>query len=88
MYSLSRKIFFILLQGLRSKRIEKILIGSPRVGRFFAVDPKAKKYGFQSSYAFANNNPVRLVDVDELGPDDPKKKGQIANEYTYKGKKI
>jgi len=58
---------------------------SPRVGRFFAMDPLAKKYSFQSPYAFATNNPVRLVDIDGLGPDDPKKKGQIANEYTYKG---
>jgi len=39
----------------------------PRVGRFFAVDPLVKKYSFQSPYAFATNNPVRLVDVDGLG---------------------
>jgi len=49
------------------------------------VDPEAKKYNSQSPYAFENNNPVRLVDVNGLGPDDTKKKGQIANEYTYEG---
>ena len=70
MHSLSRKIFFILLQGLRSKRIEKYVFGNPRVGRFFAVDPLAKKYSFQSPYAFATNNPVHLVDVDGLGTNE------------------
>jgi len=30
------------------------------------VDTEAKKYSFQSPYTFANNNPVRLVDVDGL----------------------
>jgi len=70
MHNLSRKIFFILLQGLRSKRIEKILIGSPRVGRFFAVDPEAKKYSFQSPYAFAANNPVYFIDKDGMAPED------------------
>ena len=31
------------------------------------MDLLAKKYSFQSPYAFATNNPVRLVDVDGLG---------------------
>ncbi len=37
------------------------------IGKFINIDPLAEKYNFQSPYAFANNNPVRLVDVDGLG---------------------
>ncbi len=37
------------------------------IGRFINIDPLAEKYNFQSPYAFATNNPVRLVDVDGLG---------------------
>jgi len=76
------------IKGIGNSINYKFRMHDPRIGRFFAVDPLAKKYSFQSPYAFATNNPVRLVDVDGLGPDDTKKKGQIANEYTYKGKKI
>jgi len=43
----------------------------PRIGRFFAVDPLAGKYPWNSPYAFATNNPVRLVDVDGLGVRPP-----------------
>ncbi len=37
------------------------------IGKFINIDPLAEKYNFQSPYAFANNNPVRLVDVNGLG---------------------
>ena len=66
MYNLSRKIFFILLQGLRSKRIEKILIGSPRVGRFFAVDPLAGKYPWYTPYQFSGNKVIAFVELEGL----------------------
>ena len=39
------------------------------IGRFINTDLLSEKYSFQSPYAFANNNPVRLVDVDGLGVD-------------------
>jgi len=59
---------------------------SPRVGRFFAVDPEAKKYSFQSPYAFATNNPVRLVDVNGLGVD--KKEDDYYYNSTTGGTKV
>jgi hypothetical protein len=32
------------------------------------VDPLAEKYGFQSAYAYAANNPVKYVDIMGMGP--------------------
>ena len=66
MHSLSRKIFFILLQGLRSKRIEKYVFGNPRIGRFFAVDPLAWKYPWNSPYAFSENRVIDGVELEGL----------------------
>ncbi|MFY0254669.1 RHS repeat-associated core domain-containing protein [Chitinophaga sp. 30R24] len=45
----------------------------PRIGRFFSVDPLANKYPTQSTYSFAANNPIMLVDVNGMGPGDPLK---------------
>ena len=55
------------IKGIGNSINYKFRMHDPRIGRFFAVDPEAKKYSFQSPYAFATNNPVRLVDVDGLG---------------------
>jgi len=66
MHSLSRKIFFILLQSLRSKRIEKYVFGNLRVGRFFAVDPLAGKYPWNSPYAFSENRVIDGVELEGL----------------------
>lgn len=46
-------------------------IHDPRSGRFMSVDPLANKYPFQSSYAFAANSPITLIDVRGMGPGDP-----------------
>jgi len=46
-------------------------IYDPRIGRFLSVDPWAYKYVDLSPYVYAANNPIKLIDVDGLGPGDP-----------------
>ncbi|AMO20670.2 RHS repeat-associated core domain-containing protein [Flavobacterium columnare] len=36
----------------------------PRVGRFFAVDPLARDYPWNSPYAFSENDPINYVDLE------------------------
>lgn len=38
----------------------------PRVGRFFAVDPLARKYPFNSTYAFAENRVLQFNELEGL----------------------
>jgi len=38
----------------------------PRVGRFFATDPMADKYPWNSPYAFAENKVIQGIDQDGL----------------------
>ena len=45
----------------------------PRIGRFFSKDPKEKEYPWQSTYVFAANNPIQLIDLNGEGPSDPVK---------------
>ncbi len=42
----------------------------PAVPRFWQVDPLAEKYGFQSVYVYADDNPVRFMDIDGKGTED------------------
>ena len=44
-----------------------------RLGRFLSVDPLFSDYIYQSTYVFANNSPLRLIDLFGLGPGDPQK---------------
>lgn len=43
----------------------------PRIGRFFSPDSREADYPMQSTYVFAANNPIRLVDENGEGPGDP-----------------
>jgi RHS repeat-associated protein len=43
-------------------------IYNSRLGRFLSVDPDAPKYPDMSSFCFAANNPIMLVDQDGRGP--------------------
>jgi RHS repeat-associated protein len=38
----------------------------PRLGRFFAVDPLAPKYPYNSSYAFSENSTIAFIEVEGL----------------------
>ena len=42
----------------------------PSIGRFMGVDPLASDFPSQSSYLYAYNNPVRMIDVDGLYGDE------------------
>ncbi|SHN08049.1 RHS repeat-associated core domain-containing protein [Chitinophaga sp. CF418] len=42
-----------------------------RIGKFLSIDPLASKYPDFSAYAFAADNPIRYVDVLDMGPGDP-----------------
>ena len=44
----------------------KYRMHDPRVGRFFAVDPLAKKYPHNSTYAFSENRVVDAVELEGL----------------------
>jgi RHS repeat-associated protein len=46
-------------------------IYDPRLGRFLSPDPLESSYPSQSTYVFAANNPIALIDYLGLGPDDP-----------------
>jgi len=36
----------------------------PRIGRFFAVDPLAKDYPWNSTYSFSENDPINFIDLE------------------------
>jgi len=42
----------------------------PAAPRFWQVDPLAEKYIFQSVYVYADDNPVRFMDIDGKGTED------------------
>ncbi len=42
----------------------------PAVPRFWQVDPDAEKYQNQSVYVYADDNPVRFMDIDGKGTED------------------
>jgi RHS repeat-associated protein len=48
-----------------------------RVGRFLSRDPKESMFSWQSTYCFASNSPIVLIDGNGEGPIHPGKKRRI-----------
>jgi RHS repeat-associated protein len=46
-------------------------IYDPRLGRFLSVDPLTSSYPWNSTYVFAENNPIRFIDLDGLEKANP-----------------
>jgi len=47
-------------------------IYSPRLGRFFSIDPDGFKYPWNSPFDYAINNPIKFIDELGKGPIDPR----------------
>ena len=54
------------IKGIGNSINYKFRMHDPRVGRFFAVDPLAKKYPWNSSYAFSENRVIDGVELEGL----------------------
>ena len=44
----------------------KYRMHDPRIGRFFAVDPLAAKYPWNSPYAFSENQVIKFIELEGL----------------------
>jgi hypothetical protein len=59
----------------------------PAIGRFMTIDPKAETYSYQSTYAFAANNPVVYIDYNGEGVDNEYDWDITTGTYTQVSKK-
>jgi len=54
------------LSGVGNSLDFKFRIYDSRIGRFFSVDPLNAHYAWNSPYAFAENNPIKYIDLEGL----------------------
>jgi len=55
----------------------------PRLGRFLSVDPLTGEYPGLSSYIFAGNSPIKLIDVLGMGPGKPDDPNPFVYVFTH-----
>ncbi len=53
----------------------------PELGRWHVIDPSAENYNFQSTYAYAANNPMKYIDFMGMGPDSTQ--AQSSSRYDF-----
>jgi len=54
------------IKGVGNSINFKYRMHDPRLGRFFAIDPLAKKYPWNSPYAFSENRVIHMVELEGL----------------------
>jgi len=73
------------IKGIGNSINYKFRMYDPRVGRFFAVDPLAEKYPWNSPYAFSENvviNAVELEGLEKYYTNDNKFLGQVGDDQS------
>jgi RHS repeat-associated protein len=63
----------------------KYRMHDPRIGRFFAVDPLARKYPFYSPYAFSGNQVIHMIELEGLEPTAPRYKWETSHGFENLG---
>jgi RHS repeat-associated protein len=58
------------IKGVGNSMNYEYRMHDPRIGRFFAIDPLAKDYPWNSPYSFAINSPIQFVEILGMGPGD------------------
>lgn len=58
----------------------------PRIGRFFAIDPLASHYPWNSSYAFSENMVIHMVELEGLEAVEPKYIQKTIKAYSSNGR--
>ena len=60
----------------------------PELSVFHTMDPLAERFSFQSPFAYAANNPVRMTDFLGLGPNDEVKSWKLSFSFAMNSGKI
>ena len=63
------------VKGIGNQQDYGMRIYDPRLGRFLSVDPLMHEYPWNSTYAFAENDPINFIDIDGAEKDRPARPG-------------
>ncbi|MCT4688523.1 RHS repeat-associated core domain-containing protein, partial [Vallitalea sp.] len=57
---------------------------TPELGRFFSLDPLAEKFSYQSTYVYADNNPIKFIDYMGMNSGLPEEGKTMNTTHTYR----